>query len=218
MKRWLTILTLIISLNTNATQWFTYFVYFETEYIQGPWTRTDLLEQSAYKYLASEAYEDLFGSEQVDMANKMLSRLKAKKPDVYDWPYDLIIQGDTVILTPGGPIDQLETVKNEITATLTLNNFKAVIFQFTDRQETLTTNDLTLPYLDLVTAGQKSYELVAITENKTSKKTDSQASTTASKPNVSVDKENHYSWSMWMIISGILNLGLIGVLIMIKKK
>ena len=206
MKGLLTILTLLISLSASATHWLTYYVYYETEYIQGPWTRADILEKSKYKYLTLEAHEDLFGTEDTDLVNKMLSRLKERKPDTYDWTYDLTFQGDTVVLTPKGQIEKLETVKNEITATLTLNNFKAVTFHFDNKQETLTINDLTLPYLDLVTGQPK------IT---TSDKIDAKEQIDNTQSNETPENKDH-PLTIWLIISGFLNIGLIGLL-MIKK-
>jgi hypothetical protein len=214
MKIIFTILTLIISLGANATNWLTYYVYFETEYIQGTWTRTDILEKSEYKYLAPEAFEDLFGSENEDLVNKMISRLKKKNPKMYNWSYDLTIQDDTVILTPNGKIEQWATVKNEMTATLMLNNFKAVTFDFGDTQETLTLADLTLPYFDLIETKNKDIKIVEpITTDKMVTENLTETTQTKEVP----DKEDN-SLTILLIISGILNLGLIGLLIFKRNK
>tara|TARA_R110002050_G_scaffold194902_3_gene329739 strand:- start:10804 stop:11451 length:648 start_codon:yes stop_codon:yes gene_type:complete len=211
MKLFLTILILIISLSANATEWATYYVYFETEYIQGPWTRTDILEKSEYKYLAPKSFEDLFGSEDVDLINTMISRLKKNNPKVYDWTYDLTVQNDTVILTPKGQITQIETVKNEVTATLTLNNFKAVKFNFENGQETLTLNDLTLPFFDLVEVKKEIIpEVIPIT--KPDNLNSIENIQTSDKPT----KENN-SLTIWLVISCILNAGLL-VLFILKRK
>jgi len=99
MRILLTFLTLTISLNSFATEWLTYYIYFETEYIQGPWKRLYIVEQSNYKYLTVEAYEDLFGSDDEQLVQKFLSRLKNKKPDLYKWSYDLSFLGHTVVIT-----------------------------------------------------------------------------------------------------------------------
>ncbi|MDA9908849.1 hypothetical protein N9C86_02760 [Schleiferiaceae bacterium] len=214
MKGFLTILTLVISLSASATHWLTYYVYYETEYIQGPWTRTDILERSKYKYLASEAFEDLFGSEDADLVNKILSRLKEKKPNTYNWTYELTFQDDTVILTPKGQIKELETVKNEITATLTFNNFKAVTFRFADNQETLTIEDLTIPYFDLVSGQQQKIEPAE--EQETIKDIVDTQKHDYIQTNKTLDKEGDWL-TIWLIISGILNIGLIGMLLMKKK-
>ncbi len=206
MKILLTILTLTISFNSFATEWLTYHVYFETEYIQGPWTRTDILEQSKYKYLAVEAYEDLFGSENEQLVQKFISRLKDKKPDLYNWTYNLNFQDDTVIITTKEQPKNVETIKNEITATLTFNNFKAVTFNFGDTSETLTNNDLTLPYFDLVskqitqTTGVKK-EQEPIGQNQMVEPTKTKNPLTT-----------------WLIVSIIFNFGLLGLLTMKKLK
>ena len=208
MKLLLTILTLIISLSANATNWVTYYVYFETEYMQGTWTRADILENSEYKYLAPEVFEDLFGSGDEGLINKMMSRLKEKKPKTYDWSYDLTIQNDTVILMLKGKIKQLATVKNEITATLTLNDFKAVTFDFGDTQETLTLADLTLPYFDLIENKKEKIKVEAVTTDKTEKEKRTETIQTKEKPVNLI--------TISLIISGILNFGLI--LLIFKRK
>ncbi len=206
MKILLTILTLTISLNSFPTEWLTYYVYFETEYIQGTWKRTDILEQSNYKYLTVEVYEDLFGSTDEQLVQKFLSRLKDKKPDLYKWTYDLTFQSDTVVITAKEEPKNVETIKNEITATLVFNSFKAVMFNFADKSETLTNNDLILPYLDLVskqttqtTDTTKIQE--PIVQNQTAEPT-----------------ETKNPLTNWLIISIIFNLGLLGLLMMKKFK
>ncbi|MBL0913790.1 MAG: hypothetical protein IBJ09_15600 [Bacteroidia bacterium] len=163
MKILFSILALFaISLPSFATEWLTYYVYVETGYTQGPWTRAELLGESEYRYLAAEPYEDLFGSGELQLAEKLLARLKSKKPDLYAWRYELSVQGDTVVLTTKDPLKNEETVKNEITATLTFNGFKAVSFRIAGRSETLTDRDLTIPYFDLVSK-QPSAEAVPAT-------------------------------------------------------
>lgn len=206
MKVFLTILTLTISLNSFATEWLTYYVYFETEYSQGTWTRTNILEQSNYKYLTVEAYEDLFGSEDEQLVDKFLSRLKTKKPDLYKWKYNLTFKGDTVVITTKEKPENIATIKNEITATLTFNNFKAVTFNFGDNSETLTNKDLTLPYFDLV-----SKHITQTTET-----TEIQQ---PSERNQTVQPtETKNPLTPWLIISIIFNFGLVGLLIMNRLK
>jgi hypothetical protein len=196
MRILLIFLTLTISLNSFATEWLTYYVYFETEYIQGPWKRLDIVEQSNYKYLTVESYEDLFGSEDEQLVQKFISRLKDKKPDLYKWSYDLSFQGDTVVITTKEQPKNIETIKNEITATLTFNNFKAVQFNFGGKSETLTNNDLTVPYFDLVS---KQATLI----NNTSKLEE------PSKKNETIEPtETKNPLTIWLIISIIFNLAL----------
>lgn len=202
MKALLTLLTLTISLNSPATEWLTYYVYFETEYIQGTWTRADLLEESHGKYLAAEAYEDLFGSGDDQLVDKLISRLKSKKPDLYNWTYDLAFRGDTVIITTKKQVENMATVRNEITATLVFNHFKAVTFHSGNSSETWTGNDLTVPYFDLVTRQQSTK---TVTEPVKS-----------DRPAEPAEKKN--PWGIWLAGSIILNLGLAGFLITKKNK
>jgi len=206
MKVFLTILTLTINLNSFATEWLTYYVYFETEYSQGTWTRTDILEQSKYKYLTVEAYEDLFGSEEAQLINKLLSRLKDKKPDLYNWTYNLNVQSDTVVITTKEQVKNIETIKNEITATLTFNNFKAVTFNFGDNSETLTINDLTVPYFDLI-----SKQTIPTTDRTKIQEPMNQNQTV-------VPTETKNPLTTWLIISIIFNFGLVGLLMIRKLK
>ena len=206
MKVFLTILTLTINLNSFATEWLTYYVYFETEYSQGTWTRTDILEQSKYKYLTVEAYEDLFGSEEAQLINKILSRLKDKKPDLYNWTYNLNVQSDTVVITTKEQVKNAETIKNEITATLTFNNFKAVTFNFGDNSETLTINDLTVPYFDLI-----SKQTIPTTDRTKIQEPMEQNQTV-------VPTETKNPLTTWLIISIIFNFGLVGLLMIRKLK
>jgi len=206
MKVFLTILTLTINLNSFATEWLTYYVYFETEYSQGTWTRTDILEQSKYKYLTVEAYEDLFGSEEAQLINKLLSRLKEKKPDLYNWTYNLNVQSDTVVITTKEQVKNIETIKNEITATLTFNNFKAVTFNFGDNSETLTINDLTVPYFDLI-----SKQTIPTTDRTKIQEPMNQNQTV-------VPTKTKNPLTTWLIISIIFNFGLVGLLMIRKSK
>jgi hypothetical protein len=150
VKTLLSIILLFAGLDTGATHWLTYYVYFETTYLQGPWVRTDILAKSRYVYLAPRAYEDLFGTERYDLVEKMFSRLREDKPEVYDWDYQISLMGDTVVLKSEGPVRRRVTVANEVLATMTLNGFKVVRFEFDAWTDTCTLSDLTLPYFDLV--------------------------------------------------------------------
>lgn len=219
MKKIITLLMLTICFCTNATHQLTYIVYFETEYIQGPWSRLDLLVESDYKYLEAQSFEDSFGSIKADMVNKMISRLKDDKPDIYNWTYELSIEGDTVILTPNGQIKEIETIKNEITATLTHNNFSAVIFYFGEKKEVLTIDDLSLPYFDLVTKQQNKSEakIQEVTIDTIYNIDTVQSQKVNIKPCEDKEQEDNLL-SIWLIISGILNIGLIGFLMMKNKK
>jgi len=197
MRILMTVFTMTISLNSFATEWLTYYVYFETEYMQGPWTRIDIVEKSNYKYLTVEAYEDLFGSENEQLVRKFLSRLHNKKPDLYKWKYDLTFQGDTVVIKAKEQPKNIETIKNEITATLTFNNFKAVQFNFGGKSETLTNNDLTVPYFDLVSK-QTTQTINTSKMEELSEQNETFEQTETKNP-----------LKTWLILSIIFNLGLL---------
>ena len=191
----------------NATHWLTYYVYFETEYTQGSWSRIDILEKSGYKYLAPMAFEGLFGSEDSELVNTMMSKLKEKSPNVYNWTYDLVIQNDTVILSPKGHISRIGTVKNEIISTLILNNFKAVIFNYENIQETYSLEDLTLPFFDLVEVEKKNK---IIDKQESASAIDNQNSTE--------QQQEKYSYLIiGLILSFVLNIGLI-ILMRVKTR
>ncbi len=146
----LTILLLFQAVGAGATHWLTYYVYVETEYAQGPWRGTRLLDRSDYRYLAPREYTDLFGTESVDLALKMMERLREIDPEAYGWQVNIDLKGDTAILMIDQPIPQWERVRNEVTATLTMNGFQAVLFSLADTAVVSTLHDLTLPYFDLV--------------------------------------------------------------------
>jgi hypothetical protein len=150
MKKIVILLSFIWTADAGATHWLTYYVYVETEYVQGPWARTSLFTGRDYRYLAAKVHEDLFGTIRDELAIKMLGRLKEEKPELYDWDYNLLINGDTVCLEPVGPFTMNETLMNEVTATMTINSFAAVCFRWSGGRELFTLADLTLPYFDLV--------------------------------------------------------------------
>lgn len=49
-----------------------------------------------------------------EIVNKMLSCLNENNPENYNWSYSLIVEGDTVILTPKEKIMNWETVKMKL--------------------------------------------------------------------------------------------------------
>lgn len=206
MKILLTTLLLTFTLSLKATHTLTYYVYIETEYTQGPWTRAGLLDASQYKYLAPVVYDDLFGSDETELINKLLFRLKEKNPDSYNWSYSIQVQGDTVLITPKGVLNNIETIKNEITATLCFNNYKAVGININGQAQVLTINDLTLPFFDLVTnqtQAEKTTDPVRMKENKVTQL-------------ITPPSDNHKTVNSWLILSVALNILL--VILLIKKK
>lgn len=207
----LTILLLISGMPAFATHWLTYYVYTEQEYLQGPWIRAEQLGASHYKYLSAEAFQELFGSEPSQLANQLMARLEAQKPEVYKWSHELTVRNDTVFVATNEPIPELETVQNEVTATLLFNGFKAVTFQQKGQAaRSLTLADLTLPYFDIVAAAPASRpqpKEAAVTPD-----------TTINVSSIKTDTST--LWNNWLLLSLLLNLVLAGLLIglLIKKK
>ncbi|MBT30250.1 MAG: hypothetical protein CMO01_11370 [Thalassobius sp.] len=204
-------MVLTFSLNVSASTWETYYVYYETDYSQGPWSRTTILNQSDYKFLAPVMFEDLFGSIKSGFVYKVIERLRDKKPKLYQWKYELECLGDTVIFKSGDQITSFNTVKNEIVSSLALNGSKVVIFDLEDRKESFSLNDVSLPYLDLVMPNQKnSQQKVTVPINHL----DSTKSKVDNLGNIKPAK-NESKLLPWLGISGILNIVL---LFMIKRK
>ena len=150
MKKFLILVVALVAIEAQASHWMTYYIYTEKEYVQGPWSRDALLQQSASRYLEPKAYEDLMGSEPEDFVHLLLKRLKQNNYEGYRWSYDLTLTGDIITIIPLEPIANLETVKNEITVTALLNNFEAVVFKRQFQTDTLALADVTVPFFDLV--------------------------------------------------------------------
>lgn len=201
----LSIVMITLRLNALATEWGTYYVYYEEEYIQGPWLRSSMLDATDYKYLAVQEFEDLFGTDAEQMAFKFLSRLQEKKPELYDWRYNLTIHGDTVIISSDIIPGHEETIKNEITATFTFNSFQAVTFNFAGRSETRTNQDLTIPYFDLVSNKSDSTSRAAVVRQE------------IARPPVKTTEHKQRPVMGWLIASGVLNLALLAVLLIRRR-
>lgn len=215
MKRLLSIVLLVQALGAGATHRLTYFVYAETQYIQGPWSRTQLLNSSRYHYLAVREYTDLFGTERIDLAEKMLQRLGEIDPGTYDWDYQLGLRGDTVLLQTEHAIRSWERVRNEVTATLTMNSFSAVIFEQSDTVIKTTLSDLTLPYFDLVACHLNRAETRRIKGLP-----DSPVQPQNSKDDPLPEQQVNHPIrppAIWLILSLLLNLSLV-ILLLIKQK
>jgi len=200
MHRTIIALLLIISMRAGATHWLTYYIYLETEYVQGPWARTNLLARSDYKYLAPKVYEDLFGTMKEDLAEKFMDRLREEKPEVYDWDFQLSLHGDTVWLEYEAGIDHLETVMNEVTATMIMNSFDAVCFKDPDGAMTYALTDLTLPLFDLVSLSKKDAP-----ENGKKRAMEHKAS------------QSKNPLLIWLIVSVVLNL-VLGLWIILRSE
>lgn len=210
MKHVIITLFILISTNASATHWLEYFVYVEVEYYQGPWSGYTLLEESNsdYRYLSPVAFEGLFGSDKTDLARAFLSKLSEQKPKRYRWEYDVSYENEIVTIKPLGKIENWQTVKNEITATMALNSFPTVKFEFEDSTVISTLDDLTLPYMDL-----RDVRSFPKRKSDTIKK----RNTVWLKPVQTVTESKPTRFYFWLILSVVLNVLLIVLLIRGKR-
>lgn len=215
MKTFLTILTLFFYLNANATTDRTYFVYFEKLYIQG--SVIDDNTGCYDYYLEPKSFNYIYGTDD-ELINKIISRLRKDKPEVYDWTYSLTMkietkdgdtyQTNTVIIKPKKKIKDWTTVKNEITASLIFSGYE-VIFDFGNTKKTLTLDDLTLPYFDLVKPPKKGVKKNVPPKIGRSKTKKIKEKSSKGKTKLTV---------LLIIFSAILNIELIALLIFLRKK
>jgi hypothetical protein len=220
MRRILTILLfLTIGQNCFATDWAWYYIYVQTDYMQGPWTRTDVLNKSgSYKYLHPKQYEELFGSERIDLVNAIFSHLRkeTENPKLYKFKYSLSLLSDTVVIQTKEAIVDLNAIKNELTASFTLNNFIAVKIIQPDKTTLYQLKDISIPYMDLVFPADSILKTNTETLVKTeSTKNDTLTSDPMMKTSTSKKTENKIQ--IWLIISIIINL-MLTVLFVRKKK
>ena len=154
MKKILFIVFLSFGISANATFSLEYFIYVEKEYFQGPWIGLDQIETANNHYLSPVSFEDNFGSDELEMALKFLWKLKELKPESYNWDYKVHYKSNTVFIEVKSHIENWPVVKDEITATMTMNSFDAVEFQFEDSTVTATMDDISMPYLGLIDSGE----------------------------------------------------------------
>ncbi|MES2429994.1 MAG: hypothetical protein V4556_03595 [Bacteroidota bacterium] len=212
MKKLLLILFLSIGIKSFATEWASFYVYVQQEYVQGPWKRTDVLNQSgSNQYLHALQFEELFGTEPMQLASSIFSHLKAFTPERYKFNPTISIFEDTVIIKTKDSIAYLDAVKNELVASFMLNDFKGVKIIQGNNVQLFLLKDISVPYMDLISPStpiiipaNDSLQKDGIIEvnppiNLTSKKT--------------LDKNY-----IWMILSVGLNLILIILLITKQRR
>ncbi|MFZ1800463.1 MAG: hypothetical protein WAU24_11420 [Chitinophagaceae bacterium] len=213
------ILFLTIGQNCFATEWLTYFIYIQTEYIQGPWTRTTIFDKSgSYIYLHPKEFEELFGSEGIDLANAIFNHLQkeTESPKLYKFTYSLSLASDTVVIRTKETIVKLDAIKNELIASFTLNSFSAVKIIQPNKTTLYQIKDISIPYMDLVFPAESNMK----TDNQAfvqtdSIKNDTLNSTTTTETLSNTEPEDKIS--IWLFISIIINL-VLTVLIVRKKK
>lgn len=185
------LLFFLIGQRCFATEWAWYYVYVQTEYLQGPWKRTDLLyESKQYVYLHPIQCEELFGSESSDLANAIFSRLKEENPERYAFPSKLSLVNDTVVVSTKEIIPELEAVKNELTASFILNNFEAVKIVQGNQSNLYLLKDISVPYMDLVGASTKGLATDTVPQEVPNIKQDSVFTNTPIQPSDNTEQTN----------------------------
>lgn len=209
IKKTFILFLLFFAFNANATHWLTYYVYHETEYDQGPWIGVAIIENTNYKYLVPVAYSEMFGSENIEIAKKIVFRLKEKKPEIYNFEYEIAEKENEITLTIKEEIKENQIVKNEIITSLINNGFTKVIFRFLNKEEVCTIKNVTLPYFKLQYNKNKASNsiktLFSINKNKKTLKTN--------KNNLRKEDTNRF----WFVLSLLFNILLI-LLIFVKKR
>jgi hypothetical protein len=148
------LLSFAIGQKSFATEWLTYYIYIQKDYLQGPWTRAELLGKSNYEYLHPKQFEELFGSESISLANAILDHLRAETPERYAFRSTLALSADTVVIQTPDDIEGFDAVKNELAASFILNHFSAVKIIRRGKAALYGLKDITVPYMDLVLPGE----------------------------------------------------------------
>ena len=216
MRRLLTIIFLIIAgQRALATEWFTYFIYVQKEYIQGPWIRVNILDKSG-SYLEPKQFDELFSisGDGLDMAIAILSHLKEETSERYKFKHTLTISKDTIIIQTNDTISDFDAVKNELTASYILNNFTAVRIIQHNRTGIYLLKDITVPYMDLVLPAQTSTK-TQTDVNPDNSRNDSLTSAQKDQPLKIGQAKNRVS--IWLIISLAMNLLLLILFIRQRK-
>ncbi|HUM45332.1 MAG TPA: hypothetical protein PLD84_00295, partial [Chitinophagales bacterium] len=191
--------------NCLATEWLLYYVYVQTDYVQGPWKRTNILDKSgSYLYLHPEQFEELFGTEKTDLAIAILNHLKKASPERYTFNPVLSLSEDTVVIQTTEAIADFDAVKNELTASFTLNNFPAVKIIRGNHAALYQLEDISIPYMDLVFPQDSSVQAETTAIQKPDS-ADMQPSTPKSTKTISGDHSMNPS-PIWLIISTFINI------------
>lgn len=209
------IFLLIIGQGAFATEWFTYFIYVQKEYIQGPWIRAGILDKSG-SYLEPKQFDELFSisGDGLDIANAILSHLKEETPERYKFEYTLTISRDTIVIKITDTIRDFDAVKNELTASYILNNFGAVKIIQQNRAGIYLLKNVTVPYMDLVLPAQTTAQTQI---NSGPDNTRNDTSTSARKNQSLPIEKSKASVSIWLMISLAINLLLFILLVRQRK-
>ena len=162
----LSLFLFVFALSVKATHHMTYFVYVETQFVQGYWKDAANVYESGDKFLYPYSYTDLFGTVKKDFYNKLLERLgehhdfysavsldsNELKREGYREFYDTLNFAVQPELTP----EQIKTLKNELTTTvLSAGECQAIRLNFYQddeihKAEVYDYSDVDYPVFDLV--------------------------------------------------------------------
>lgn len=209
-KIFLLLLSFTIVKTSLATEWAWYYIYVQKEYIQGPWIRADVFAgRDNYAYLHPQQFEELFGSEPGQLAHSIFSHLREETPERYGFRATVAVAGDTVIVQTQDAIKEFDAVKNELTASFVLNNFRAVKIIQPGKVSLYGFGDLTVPYMDLVVPAQGPP--IPKTENIRNEEPAPDPATGEPIPGKTGKK-----WSVWVILSLLLN-SVLAILLLRKR-
>lgn len=219
MKRIITLLICFtIGQNAFATEWAWYYVYIQTDYMQGPWTRSQILYDRNSAYLHPIQFEDLFGlSDEAGLVNTILKHLKEEDPPRYKFHATLSVDKDTVVIKTKDTIPDFDAVKNELIASYVLNHFAAVKIIQKNKTDVFQLKDISVPYMDLVLPNQKTLSSTEMPEAPPENKKD----TVSNIPTAAITSEQHEckndGTNSWLIVSIALNILLIGWFLIRRK-
>ncbi len=223
-------LLFLLSLSCSATEWCNYYVYVESEYMQGPWTREDVIFKYSHgKYLHPVLCEDLFGSDKTELIIAVLGHLKKESENRYNFKYTVAEMGDTAFIQTKDPIPGFESIRNELIASLLLNNYKVLLIKQAGIEHTYVFSDLGLPFMDLCLPPKASATTSpgpvqtsdAIEQKKPLKEAANHPDTLKTKNPESEEIKNSQAISpdrIWLFISIAVNLFLILILIVRQNK
>jgi hypothetical protein len=220
----------LLKLTSGATEWCNYYIYVEKDYMQGPWSRADLIyNYSKEKYLHPVLCEDLFGSEKEQLIYAVMGHLKKESVYHYTFKYTVKELGDTAFIQTKDTIPGFKSIKNELIASLLLNNYKVLTIKQATISNSYVLSDLSLPFMDLClppkpegTRAAEPAMRADTSKQKTSLlKETPQPDTLKTKDRTQEDMkniENPFPSGLWLIVSVVINLTLGLFLILNRKK
>ena len=135
----ISLILLAFPLLAFCTHYLDYFVYFEDEYLQGSSVCTKIVFGPDYEFLIPRKFNELFGTDDLDVYSAILRRLKEEKPKIYkrtelltdhreDWCYETL-SVKTDVKSQG----EFITIKNEIVCSFSdYGENKYTVFSFTN--------------------------------------------------------------------------------------